>query len=64
MKKEVRYFAQDGENIFYLSSSVCAVLSRNSAQHIYNQKYQHQIWREFSLSSDRGYFKIFKSTSN
>ena len=27
MKKEVRYFAQDGENIFYLSSSVCALVS-------------------------------------
>ena len=25
MKKEVRYFAQDGENIFYLSSSVWAL---------------------------------------
>ena len=34
MKKEVRYFAQDGENIFYLSSSVCAVLSLNSQHNI------------------------------
>ena len=49
MKKEVRYFAQDGENIFYLSSSVCAVLSLKFSKTFYNQKYEHQIWREVSL---------------